>query len=80
MSATENTRHLLALIDAVKESSEDNKDRFSELSDDLLRVQGSQAGLKDGIDRLNHRNDHREAAEEHKAILDWLTPVDYAPH
>ena len=33
---------------------------------------------KAGVDRLNERQDYRERREEYQAILDWLTPVDYA--
>lgn len=34
--------------------------------------------IKDGIDELHYRQDSREAVEERNALLDWLTPVDYA--
>jgi hypothetical protein len=34
---------------------------------------------KDGVDQLHKRQDNREGREEHQAILNWLTPVDYAP-
>ncbi|KAH8687250.1 hypothetical protein BGZ60DRAFT_438813, partial [Tricladium varicosporioides] len=34
---------------------------------------------KDEVERLHTRQDMRERKEEHQAILDWLTPVDYAP-
>jgi len=34
---------------------------------------------KDGVDRLHERQDNRERREEHQAILDWLTSIDYAP-
>lgn len=34
---------------------------------------------KDGVDRLHERHDNRECREQHQAILDWLTPIDYAP-
>jgi len=78
-SAGENTRELLELIEVVKESSKDSKDRFAELRDDLALVQESQAGLKNGIDRLNHHGVHREATDKYKVVLGWLTPIDYAP-
>jgi len=78
-SARENTKELLELIEVVKESSKDNKDKFAELRDDLALVQGSQAGLKDGVGRLNRHSDHREAIEKYKTVLGWLTSIDYAP-
>jgi Cdc6-like AAA superfamily ATPase len=34
---------------------------------------------KGGVDRLHERQDNREFLEEHQAILDWLTRIDYAP-
>ena len=33
---------------------------------------------KAGVDRLNQRQDSRECHEEHQAIVDWLTSIDYA--
>jgi Cdc6-like AAA superfamily ATPase len=30
------------------------------------------------VDRLHERQDARERREEHQAILDWITPIDYA--
>ena len=43
--------------------------------------QTSQISLatKGGVDRLQERYDNRECREEFQAILDWLTPIDYAP-
>jgi hypothetical protein len=35
--------------------------------------------VRAGVDRLHDRLDDREHHEENEAILDWLTPVDYAP-
>jgi Cdc6-like AAA superfamily ATPase len=35
--------------------------------------------MKAGVDLLNERQDVRDCGEEHEAILDWLTPIDYAP-
>jgi hypothetical protein len=44
-------------------------------------MQGSNLSfeVKAGVDRLHERQDDRERHEEHETILDWLTPVDYAP-
>lgn len=74
----ENTGQLLELVEAVKESSEGNQNRFAELRHDLERIEMLQAGFNDGLDHLNHRDDQREISEEHRAVLDWLTRVDYA--
>jgi hypothetical protein len=78
-SSNENERQLAELIEAIKKSSKENENQFAELKDYLACIQGSQADLKDGVDWLQDRQDGREATEERKAILDWLTPVDYAP-
>jgi hypothetical protein len=34
---------------------------------------------KAGVDLLHERQDNREHREEHQVIVDWLTPIDYAP-
>jgi Cdc6-like AAA superfamily ATPase len=31
------------------------------------------------VDRLHERQDNRDRHDEHRTILDWLTPIDYAP-
>jgi AAA+ superfamily predicted ATPase len=37
------------------------------------------SAIEDSIDRLRKRQDNRERHAEHQAILEWLTPIDYAP-
>jgi hypothetical protein len=71
-TSKENKRQLAGLIDSVNKSLDENESHFAELKDE-------QASLREGLDRLYNHQDNREAAEELKAILDWLTPVDYAP-
>jgi NACHT domain len=45
----------------------------------LIRGSNISFAVKASINRLHERQDDRERYEEHKAILDWLTPIDYAP-
>jgi len=78
-SSSENNRQLEELIQLVRRNSKESEHQFSELKDDLTLIQGSQVSLHDGIKRLDRHQSNREAAEERKAILDWLTPIDFAP-
>ncbi|OAP56393.1 hypothetical protein AYL99_09572 [Fonsecaea erecta] len=77
-SSRENTRHVLELIDVVRSSSQGTEGQLAELRDGLARIEVLQADVNDGLGRLTGRDDRREASEEHKAVLDWLTTVDYA--
>jgi Cdc6-like AAA superfamily ATPase len=47
----------------------------------MMLIYGSNItfAAKAGVDRLHDRQDERELSEENKAILDWLTSIDYAP-
>jgi Cdc6-like AAA superfamily ATPase len=47
----------------------------------MVLTQGSNISfaMKASVDQLHERQDDRERYEEHKAILNWLTPIDYAP-
>ncbi|RYP23580.1 hypothetical protein DL767_008772 [Monosporascus sp. MG133] len=77
-SAKENGQQLTELIDTIKQTSKDNQDGLADLKDALASVQGSQARLQDGLDRLQNHHEAREDADECKAILDWLTGIDFA--
>src|SRR3984885_1842 len=37
------------------------------------------SAVKDGMDQLNQRQHNQECHQEHQIIVDWLTPIDYAP-
>ena len=45
---------------------------------ELIRPSNVSFATKAGVDRLNRRQDSRECHEEHQAIVDWLTSIDYA--
>ena len=34
---------------------------------------------KASVDRLHERQDDQERREQYRTILNWLTPIDYAP-
>src|SRR6059058_2846411 len=37
------------------------------------------SAIKDGMDQLNQRQHNQECGQEYQIIVDWLTPIDYAP-
>jgi GTPase SAR1 family protein len=74
----ENDRQLTELVELVKKSVQGNQDSVKELKDQLSSVEVLQTGTQDGINRLHEHQSSREASEERKAILDWLTPINYA--
>jgi len=78
-SARENGKQLTDLVDAVMETSKESRSQFSELKDGITRLEVLQADHKEGVGRLRDRQDARESAEERDSILNWLSPVDYAP-
>ena len=45
----------------------------------MAHMQESHGALKAGIDRLLDFRDNLEDLEQRQVILDWLTPIDYAP-
>lgn len=69
-SAMENHKQLLELIEAIKDVSKESQDSLAKLRDEIIRVVISQDDLKDGVDRLHLRDDHREATEVHQEILE----------
>jgi hypothetical protein len=45
---------------------------------ELIKCSNVSFATKAGVDLLHERQDNRELREENQAILDWLTPIDYA--
>jgi hypothetical protein len=78
-SSKENTRQLAELIDSIEKGWKQNQSHFDEMKDGLEHIQGSQADLKDDLGRLRDREKNREAVQLRQTVLDWLTPIDYAP-
>ncbi|KAK1762458.1 ankyrin repeat-containing domain protein [Phialemonium atrogriseum] len=70
-TSNEYMRLLTKLTQAIERSSQ-------ALEDNLVLLQTSQTSLHDGLDRLHRRHDDRGLLEERLAILDWLTPINYA--
>ncbi|KAH8623207.1 hypothetical protein IG631_22364 [Alternaria alternata] len=45
---------------------------------DLQKIRITQNDVQGGVDKLHERHDTKEAIEERRKILDWLTPIDHA--
>ena len=78
-SSKENTRQLAELINSTEKSWKQSQSQFDEVKDGLEHIQGSQADLKDDLGRLHDHEENREAVQLRQTVLDWLTPIDYAP-
>jgi len=74
-----NKRRLIELIESMNKSLDRNESHFAKLKDGLEHIQGSQASLKHSLDRLQDYEVCREAAQLRQTVLNWLTPIDYAP-
>jgi hypothetical protein len=66
--ARENDKQLALLIETIRDFSLDNEEQIFQLKDDLLHITYLQTKISHGQDE-----------QERNAILDWLSPVDYAP-
>lgn len=78
-TSNENRQQLVQLTLTIDQSSNESKGQFSELKNGLTNLQDSQAGLRDGIDRLQHCQENYNLLEEQTRILNWLSPINYAP-
>lgn len=78
-TSSENTQQLALVIKILEEETGEINARFSELLDGVDRIELSQADLKDGLTRLHNQQDNRDVNEDRLKILNWITPIDYAP-
>lgn len=80
-NSNENERQLAELIDAIQKSSKENESQFAALKDLVARIQGSQADLKVGADRLRDGQDNRVADEDSTYSKVWeamqMATVDF---
>ncbi|KAH9898943.1 ankyrin repeat-containing domain protein [Xylariomycetidae sp. FL2044] len=76
-SAKQNADQLARLIATINQSSDEQDEQLSKLADSLRQVQISQANVQNDVERLHAREDVRDAGEERRRILDWISPTDY---
>ncbi|RYP43045.1 hypothetical protein DL770_011882 [Monosporascus sp. CRB-9-2] len=74
-SSGENRELLLELIQTIKDNATEDTGQFTKLNTILVEIQESQGDLKDCAGELR---DQRVNLEQ-RTILDWITPIDYAP-
>ncbi|KAE9367162.1 hypothetical protein N431DRAFT_349975 [Stipitochalara longipes BDJ] len=78
-TSKENKRRLIELIESINKSLDEKESHFAKLKDGLDHIQGSQAGLKHDLSRLQDHEENREAAQLRQTVPNWLTPIVYAP-
>ena len=59
----------------MKDKSTEDEIQFAKLTSVLVKIQASQDGLRDDVGKLRELRVNLEQ----QAILDWITPIDYAP-
>ncbi|KAM7220562.1 Ankyrin repeat-containing domain protein [Rhypophila decipiens] len=77
-TAKDNQQLLVNLISLIQADSEEDKKRTSDLINAMNRVEVSQASLQKNIGRQQNLEEENRNTAHRKAILEWLTPFDYA--
>lgn len=66
------------LLKAIQRRDGESLGQLRDISGGLRRIEKSQDGLGDQLRGLQISHDNHDAAIKRKAILEWLSPVDYA--
>ncbi|KAF5251438.1 hypothetical protein FANTH_3460 [Fusarium anthophilum] len=74
-TSDENSRQLTDLIRLIKNKSTEDEHRVARLDRILTDIQLSNLNISEGI---GHLQDSQMSAHQ-KEVLDWISPVDYAP-
>ncbi|RYP09021.1 hypothetical protein DL764_001517 [Monosporascus ibericus] len=74
-SSCKNKELLMELIQMIKDNANEDIGQFTKLNTILVEIQESQGNLKDYAGELRDQR----ANLEQRTILDWITPIDYAP-
>ncbi|RYP52862.1 hypothetical protein DL768_002111 [Monosporascus sp. mg162] len=74
-SSHENTELLMELIQTIKDNATEDTGQFTKLNTILVEIRASQGDLKTYAGELRDQRVHLEQ----RTVLDWITPIDYAP-
>lgn len=74
-TSDDNSRQLADLVRLIKSKSTEDEQRVARLDRILTDVQLSNLNIAEGIGHLQHS----QMSVHQKEVLDWISPVDYAP-
>ncbi|KAF5589386.1 transient receptor potential channel pyrexia [Fusarium pseudocircinatum] len=74
-TSDDNSRQLTDLVRLIKNKSAEDEDRVARLDRILTGIQLSNLNIAEGIGHLQNS----QMSAHQKEVLDWISPVDYAP-
>lgn len=78
-TSNDNKIQLAEVTKLLKEGMEKTEDQSAEVLARLGDLEISQGGLGDSLDRLQDGQDNRQAAEDRRTILNWITSTNFTP-